>query len=117
MVPDHTPGTEIAPTLPPPRSRLGVLSAAFGLLLFVYFVRQAGPAQIAAALRQIAWGFPIILLLSGARLILRSFAWMWAIEGHRLMLRDALPAVITGDAVGNLTPLGLLVGEPAKCIL
>ena len=31
-----------------------------------------------------------------------------------LRLRDAFAAVICGDAIGNLTPLGPLVGEPAK---
>ena len=31
-----------------------------------------------------------------------------------LSLRDAFAAVICGDAIGNLTPLGPLVGEPAK---
>jgi hypothetical protein len=29
-------------------------------------------------------------------------------------LRDAFAAVVCGDAIGNLTPLGPLVGEPAK---
>jgi hypothetical protein len=33
---------------------------------------------------------------------------------HTLRLRDAFAAVICGDAIGNLTPLGPLVGEPAK---
>jgi hypothetical protein len=86
-------------------------------LLFGYFVRQVGAAQIAAALWQIAWGFPLILALSGARQLVRSMAWVRAVEGHQLGLGDALPAVITGDALGNLTPLGLFIGEPAKCIL
>jgi hypothetical protein len=33
---------------------------------------------------------------------------------HSLSLRDAFAAVLAGDSFGNLTPLGPLVGEPAK---
>jgi hypothetical protein len=116
MLPEP-PHPETASVPPPRASRLGPLSALLGLLLFVYFVRRAGPAEIVAALGQVAWGFPILILLSGGRQLARSVGWMYAIEGHRLPLRAALPAVITGDALGNLTPLGLLVGEPAKCLL
>ena len=36
---------------------------------------------------------------------------------HRLRLRDTLQAVIAGDAVGNLTPLSLIAGEPAKALM
>ena len=32
----------------------------------------------------------------------------------RLAFRDAFAAVVCGDAIGNITPLGPLVGEPAK---
>ena len=43
---------------------------------------------------------------------------MRCIDGrHRLRLRDTFQAVIAGDAVGNLTPLNLLAGEPAKALM
>src|SRR5262249_59616591 len=36
---------------------------------------------------------------------------------HALSLGNAFAAVICGDTIGNLTPLGPLVGEPAKAAL
>ena len=42
-------------------------------------------------------------------------AWRLCLDPpHTLRLRDAFAAVVCGDAIGNLTPLGPLVGEPAK---
>jgi hypothetical protein len=57
-------------------------------------------------------------LLSGLRFVVRSYAWTLCFEGaHRLRLRDALRAFLSGDAVGNVIPLGLVVSEPTKVML
>ncbi|MXY25120.1 MAG: DUF2064 domain-containing protein [Acidobacteria bacterium] len=100
-----------------PRYRMvvGLLTAAGGLALFWYFVRQAGVADIAAGVRNLGWAFGLVLLLSGMRFAVRSIAWIRCMPpGHGLRLRDVLPAFIAGDAVGNLAPFGVVVGEPAK---
>ena len=56
-----------------------------------------------------------IVAIGGLRFLLRAAAWRLCLDPpHRLRLRDAFAAVICGDAIGNLTPLGPLVGEPAK---
>ena len=36
--------------------------------------------------------------------------------GHRVTLREVFQAVIAGDALGNLTPLSLIMSEPAKAM-
>ena len=36
---------------------------------------------------------------------------------HRLTLGRVFQAVIVGDALGNLTPLSIIIGEPAKGVL
>jgi hypothetical protein len=36
---------------------------------------------------------------------------------HRLPFRDAFRAYLTGDALGNIVPLGIVVSEPAKAAL
>ena len=105
------------PAAAPPRFRfgLGLLTAAGSLLLFWYFVRQAGVGDIAAGVRNLGWTFGVVLLLSGLRFAVRSIAWLRCMPpGHGLRLRDVLPAFIAGDAVGNLAPFGVVVGEPAK---
>ena len=93
----------------------GVLTAALGLGLLVWVVMRVGAAEIAADVRQVGWGLPVIVALGSARFLLRSAAWRLCLDPpHTLRLRDAFAAVICGDAIGNLTPLGPLVGEPAK---
>jgi hypothetical protein len=96
----------------------GVVFAALGLLLFVYFVRKAGVEQIWEYMRRLGAGFLIILALAGLRFVVRSMAWMLCFEApHRLRFRDAFRAYLTGDALGNIVPLGIVVSEPAKAAL
>lgn len=86
-----------------------------GLLLLIWIVGSAGPQQIWEGLRQIGWGLAAIVAIAGLRFAVRAAAWMQCLEPpHALRFRDAFMAVISGDALGNATPLGPLVGEPAK---
>ncbi len=96
----------------------GVLAAAVGLVLLVYFVRRAGAGDVADGIARLGWAFFAIVALGGARFLVRAAAWMRCMDGsHRLRLRDTFQAVIAGDAVGNLTPLSLIAGEPAKALM
>ena len=91
----------------------GILIAIFALGLFVYSLQRVGTAEIQAGLRQIGWGLPAILAVSGMRLLARTLAW-------RTLMRTPPPlgatlgATLAGEAVGNLLPLGPIAGEPAK---
>ena len=93
----------------------GVLTALAGTALFAWLVWKVGPAEIWSGFRQIGWNLGWILALGGLRFAVRAAAWAICIEPpHRLPLADAFNAVVCGDALGNATPLGPLVGEPAK---
>jgi hypothetical protein len=93
----------------------GVLTALGGLVLLVAVARKVGVAQIAADVRQVGWGLLIVIAIGGLRFLLRTIAWRVCLDrAHRLSLGDAFAAVLAGDAIGNVTPLGPLVGEPAK---
>ena len=93
----------------------GVLTAAGGLALLIWVVHRVGLAEIAADVAQVGWGLLAIVAIGGLRFLLRATAWRLGVEPpHRLPLRDAFAAAVCGDAIGNLTPLGPLVGEPAK---
>jgi hypothetical protein len=91
----------------------GILIAIFALGLFAYSLWQTGTGEIQRGLRQIGWGLPIIIAISGVRLLARTLAW-------RSLMRTPPPltamiaATLAGEAVGNLLPLGPLAGEPAK---
>jgi hypothetical protein len=94
---------------------VGLLTALAGTALFAWLIWKVGPAEIWGGFRQIGWNLGWILLLGGLRFAARAGAWGVCIEPpYRLPLVDAFNAVVCGDALGNATPLGPLVGEPAK---
>jgi hypothetical protein len=95
-----------------------VLSVAAGLAVFAAFVWKIGPGEIWSAVRNVGWMFPVIVALGGLRFLVRAWAWTLCVdEPHHLRIGQAVAAVLAGDAVGNVTPLGPLVGEPAKSAL
>ena len=98
------------------RSKLsGIVAAVLGLALFAWSVRQVGPEEVWAGLIQVGWGFTIIIALAGLRFAMRAVAWRLCLEPpHSLPFATSFAAVLAGDALGNLTPLGLFASEPAK---
>jgi hypothetical protein len=78
-------------------------------------VWTVGPREIWSGFRQIGWGLGWILILGGLRFAARAAAWVLCLEPpHTLTFADAFNAVVCGDALGNVTPLGPLVSEPTK---
>jgi Lysylphosphatidylglycerol synthase TM region len=110
--------------MPDPQPRLrrrvtptGILAAIFGTALFIYTLQRTSLPPIIDGLKSVGWGFLLILALSGLRFLARTAAWRLCTEGGtELRLRDAFSAFVTGDALGNLTPLGLIVSEPTKAM-
>src|SRR5882672_2421795 len=102
-----------------PRSRLIAAGAALGgAALFAYAVRRAGVDEIVEAVRRVGWGLAVILTLAGLRFLIRAECWRWCLPpGTTFPLPRALAAFLAGDAVGNVTPLGLVASEPTKVFL
>ncbi len=97
------------------RTVIGLATSLLGLLLLAYLVRQVGVAAIAEGARAVGWGFLALVALGGFRFAARALAWTRALDDpSRLPLRHAFAATLAGDALGNVTPLSLLVSEPAK---
>jgi hypothetical protein len=93
----------------------GALTAIAGTVLFVGLVYKVGPSAIWSGFQKIGWGLAGIVALGGFRFAARAAAWKLCVEPpHRLAFIDAFVAVICGDAVGNVTPLGPLASEPTK---
>jgi hypothetical protein len=109
------------------RRHLATLAAAAaGILLFIYAVRTAGFDEIRDGVRRVGWGLLLILFVGGLRFVLRAECWRLCVPRSerdgvagraRLSLRQALVAFLAGDAVGSVTPLGLLASEPTKVFL
>ncbi|HYG81897.1 MAG TPA: lysylphosphatidylglycerol synthase transmembrane domain-containing protein [Pyrinomonadaceae bacterium] len=106
---------------PDPSKRLkpiGIVFALLGLLLFVYFLWKAGPGEVAAGIGKLGAGFLLVLAISSLRYVARTMGWVLCFTGKdRLRFRDAFRAYVVGDAMGNLTPLGLVASEPTKAAL
>ena len=91
------------------------MATVLGLVLFAWFVSKVGLGEIWNGLGQVGWGFGAIIALAGLRFAMRATAWALCLEPpHTLPFPAAFAAVVAGDAVGNLTPLGLFASEPAK---
>jgi len=100
-----------------------MLLAAAGLALLIWQVRIVGLDHIGDGFQAVGWqGFAAILGLSLFRFMARSLAWTTLMTHpgssgkRRVPLRSATAATISGDALGNLSFLSLLVSEPAKAL-
>jgi len=103
------------------RSRRHVLTAAYalgGCLLFAYVVRRTGVSEIFEGIQRVGWGLLIVLALAGMRFAIRAACWRLCMPvSTPLTFGHALSAFLAGDAVGSVTPLGLLASEPTKVLL
>jgi hypothetical protein len=94
---------------------IGVVTALLGVAALLWQLREADAGQIWTQISGVGWWFALILALGGLRFAVRAAAWSLCIEAPaRLKFGDAFAAVLSGDAIGNLTPLGPIVSEPAK---
>jgi hypothetical protein len=104
-----------------PRRRQHILSVAAvlgGLALFAWAARRAGVSEILDGIRRVGWGLIPILALGGVRFVARAEAWrLCTPRGRRMTHRQAFTAFLAGDAMGNVTPFGLLASEPTKVFL
>jgi hypothetical protein len=96
------------------RTLVNVAFALVGAALLIFTVRRVGWLDVQRSLTDIGWWYGPIILLGGLRFAARSRAWQVCAGTEGLTLRRALAATLAGDALGNLTPLGLLASEPAK---
>jgi hypothetical protein len=101
------------------RHPLFVLAAALaGAVLFTYAIRNVGWANVLSGINRVGWGLVPILALAGLRFLLRAAAWRLCMPARApFTLGQAFVAFLSGDAVGNVTPLGLLASEPTKLFL
>ncbi len=100
------------------RRLLPFVVAALGVALFIYAIRQAGVSAIADGVRRVGWGLFVVVALGGARFVIRAECWRLCLPPQAtLSFPQALTAFVAGDAVGSVTPLGLLASEPTKVFL
>jgi len=110
-----------------------LLTAILGAALLTYTIRQVGWDAVIAGITSVGWWFLVILILGATRMAVRARAWMACAEepgvrnqepgsspqpeARSLPFGAAFGAMMAADALGNLTPLGLLASEPAKMMI
>jgi len=102
-------------------NRLKIAAVVFTILgigLFAYLVHSIGLNEILSGISRIGFGgFLILQFLYFLRIAARASAWKLSVsEPYKLDLRDTLPAVIIGEALSSLIPLGVLVSGTAKAV-
>ena len=103
------------------RPRLSVLNivvAIIGLGLLIFTVQRVGGwGAIVDGIGTVGWWFAAVVLLGALRMAFRARAWMVCAGDPQLRFVDAFSAILVSDAMGNLTPLGLLASEPTKVLM
>jgi len=95
---------------------VGLGAAAVALL--VWIVRYVGVDAVAHGFERLGAGFLIVLALGGARHALRAIAWTLCFDGAPAPAATTAFAVyVAGDAIGNITPFGVIASEPSKILL
>ncbi len=97
---------------------LGIVLTLAGAALFAYFVYSTGVHEIAANIANFGWiGFGVILAIYAARIVMRGLAWKLSVyEPYSLRLKDTIPAVVIGEAMSSMIPLGILISGTAKAV-
>jgi hypothetical protein len=104
-----------APDRRSPSSTLINLGLALvGGILLVVTVQRVGWSEVQGSIAGVGWWFVVVLALGGLRFAARARAWQVCAGDAGLRFPPALAATLAGDALGNLTPLGLIASEPAK---
>ena len=106
---------------------LNIVGAIIGVALLVFTVQRVGGwSGIVEGITSIGWWFAAVVFLGAFRMACRTRAWMVCVKqiasgsgggGAELHFIDAFSAWMFSDAMGNLTPLGLLASEPAKILM
>ena len=119
----------------PKFSLLNILIAIIGIALLIFTIRRVGWNEVVSGVTSVGWWFVLVVILGAVRMACRARAWMICAQDaaqhssppalqhprtsapQHLRFRDAFGAMLAADALGNLTPLGLLASEPTKIML
>jgi hypothetical protein len=122
----------LAPAHRRPISFITLLAALVGSLLLALTIRRVGWASVVSGVASVGWGFLVVIALGAIRMATRARAWMLCVPASLstqsreratslgaggLSFVDAFNAMLAADAIGNVTPLGLLASEPAKILM
>ena len=92
-----------------------VVSVIAGAALFALVLWYVDAAVVWDGVTKLRWWLLVVIALGGLRFLARAVAWSACVEPpHHLPILDAFKGIVAGDTIGNATPLGPVLGEPAK---
>jgi len=96
----------------------GLILTLGGVALFAYFIYIEGIDDITDNIEKFGLvGFIAILSFYFLRIASRAWAWKLSVyEPYSLTLRETISAVIIGEALSALIPLGILISGTAKAV-
>jgi len=96
----------------------GIILTLGGIALFGYFIYAVGFREIIDGIGRFGFvGFAVILAIYFIRICTRAYAWKLCIQSpDKLGLADTVPAVIIGEAMSSMVPLGIMISGTAKAI-
>jgi hypothetical protein len=97
---------------------LGIILTVGGIGLFAYFIYAVGFGEIVANISRFGLaGFAVILAVFFLRICARARAWKLSVnEPYALGIKDPIPAVVIGEAMSSMIPLGILISGTAKAV-
>ncbi|HZH34848.1 MAG TPA: lysylphosphatidylglycerol synthase transmembrane domain-containing protein [Pyrinomonadaceae bacterium] len=97
---------------------LAVVLTVCGLALFSYFVYTAGVGEILDGIRNLGFGFLVVLLIYSGKISMRAYGWTLCVEKpYKLKFVEAFKAVVIGESLSSLLPLGILVSGTSKAVV
>lgn len=102
-------------------NRLKIVAAGFtlgGVGLFAYFIYSVGIDELVGGITRFGVaGFVVILVVYFLRMAVRAYAWNLSVFApYYLKFRDTMPAVIIGEAMSSMIPLGILISGTSKAV-
>lgn len=97
---------------------LGIIFTILGIALFSYFIVSVGFHEILNGIGKIGFdGFAFIIFIYFLRILIRAASWKMSVSApYSLTLRDTTEAVIIGEAMSSIIPLGILVSGTSKAV-
>ncbi|MFL6467657.1 MAG: lysylphosphatidylglycerol synthase transmembrane domain-containing protein [Pyrinomonadaceae bacterium] len=97
---------------------VGLGATVIGVALFAFLVYSVGLDEITSIIAE--FGFPAFLLILAiyfARICMRAVAWQLSVPTpYELGFRDTVPAVLIGEAMSSIVPLGIMISGTAKAV-
>ena len=97
---------------------IGIIFTFLGVCLFAYFIYSVGISEVLEGIGKIGFGgFAVLLFIYLLRICVRASAWRLSVyEPYKLSFNDTFQAVIIGEAVSSVIPLGILASGTSKAV-